>query len=367
MTTALSGMVLTEVGWCRGEVTFDQTIQSIRRDDAAPADRLLLPGFVDLHVHGGDGADCMDGEEAVRHLAAFHARHGTTSLLATTVTAPATDLERAFSGIGRASRGRPGSGARVLGAHLEGPFINPARLGAQPPFTIAPDPELVDRLHALAPIRVATIAPELDPGHGLVAQLAALGCRVQIGHSDADAEQARAALAAGCSGVTHLFNAMSPFSHRAPGVAGAALAWARHAEIIADLVHVDPIGIRLALRAIPGLYVVTDAVAAAGRPPGRYRLGRHEIHMDGHAARLADGTLAGSVLTMHQALLNLTGPLGLEIAEASRRLSSIAAAYLSEDRLGRLAPGAHADLVALDPGGRLLGVWVDGEEIDLGV
>lgn len=366
MTTTLSGMVLTEAGWCRGRLAFDQAILAIRADDAAPDDRLLLPGFVDLHVHGGDGADCMEGEEAVRHLAGFHARHGTTSLLATTVTAPAADLERAFAGIGRAARDGPGTGARVLGAHLEGPFINPKRLGAQPPYTIPPDPALVERLHGLAPIRVATVAPELDPGHALIARLTALGCRVQIGHSDADAAQAQAAVLAGCSGFTHLFNAMSPFGHRAPGVVGAALAGAQHAEIIADLVHVDPLAIRLAMRAIPGLYVVTDAVAAAGRPPGRYRLGRHEISTDGRSARLADGTLAGSVLTMHQALLNLTGPLGLGIAEASRRLSAIAARYLGEDRIGRLAPGARADIVALDPGGRLLGVWIAGVEVDLG-
>lgn len=366
MTTTLSGMVLTDAGWCRGKLTFDQAICSIDAADDAPADRLLVPGFVDLHVHGGDGADCMDGEDAVRHLARFHARHGTTSLVATTVTAPAADLERAFTGIGRAVRGGEGLGARVLGAHLEGPFINPKRLGAQPPYTIPPDGALVERLHRLAPIRVATIAPELDLGHALVALLTALGCRVQIGHSDATAEEARTALLAGCSGFTHLFNAMSPLSHRAPGTVGAALAWAQHAEIIADLVHVDATAVALALRAIPGLYMVTDAVAAAGRPPGRYRLGRHEILTDGRSARLADGTLAGSVLTMHQALLNLTGPLGLGIAEASRRLSSIAARYLGEDRLGRLAPGARADIVALDPGGRLLGVWIDGKAVDLG-
>ncbi len=363
-TTQIEGRILTADGWRAGRLSFGPSIVELAPQAAAQGDRFVLPGFVDLHVHGGEGADCMAGEAAVRQMARFHARHGTTSLLATTVTAPAAELRAAFAGIGAVARARRAGEARVPGAHLEGPFISPQALGAQPPFAIPPDHALVDELRALAPLLVATIAPEIDPDHALLEHLCRHGVRVQLGHSRATCEQALAALDAGAAGFTHLFNAMTGLHHRAPGMVGAALARAERAELILDFQHVAPAAAQAALRAIPGLYGITDAVAAAGMPDGEYHLGRHLVIKDASAVRLADGTLAGSTLTMDQALRNLMA-LGLPLDEAARRLSEMPARHLGRADLGRIAEGLPADLVVVDGAGRLLAVYVEGEAIDL--
>ncbi len=197
-----------------------------------------------------------------------------------------------------------------------------------------------------------------------IAALAAEGFRVQLGHSAGSYEDGVAALERGASGFTHLYNAMSGLHHRAPGMAGAALAHARYAEIIPDLLHVHPGAIRAALRAIPCLYCVTDSTAAAGMPDGDYRLGSHTVTKCMGGVRLADGTLAGSTLTMDQALRNLVG-LGLEIEDASRRTATHAADFLGLHDRGRLQPGAWADVLVLDPTLQLQRVIIEGEEIDL--
>ena len=325
---------------------------------------LLLPGFIDLHVHGGGGHDTMGAGDAAQHIARVHARHGTTALLATTMTAPLGEIETALRALAPLCHARPAGTARVLGVHLEGPYINPGRLGAQPDFAATATLADVLALHALAPLRLITLAPEL-PGHiELIVALRAQGFVVQIGHSAGSYEDGVAALAAGATGFTHLFNAMTGLHHREPGMVGAALAHAQRAEIIPDLLHVHPGAIHVALRAIPGLYCVTDSTAAAGMPDGDYRLGRHTVTKCLGGVRLPDGTLAGSTLTMDQALRNLVG-LGLSLAEASRRTASLAAQHLGLADRGVLAPGAWADVVALNASLQLQHVFVEGDAIDL--
>ena len=355
--TAHSGQILTPAGWVAGTLRCTAQILAVE-PGPAPDDRFVLPGFVDLHVHGGHGADCMDGADSVRRMARFHACHGTTSLLATTVTAPAADLRSAMTGIAAAMR-QPGPGARVMGAHLEGPFISPDALGAQPPFAIPPDPALLGELAALAPIRVATYAPEIDPAGELLAAFRRLGTRAQIGHTTCSYAQARSALAAGAAGFTHLFNAMSGLHHRHAGAVGAALALAQSAELILDLHHVEEGAALAALRAIPRLHCVTDAVAAAGMPDGAYHLGSHPIVKRGDLVRLADGSLAGSVLTMDRALRNLLR-LGQPLAEAARRCSTLPAEHLGLADRGRLLPGTAADLVIIDGAGNVQSVVCEG-------
>jgi N-acetylglucosamine-6-phosphate deacetylase len=361
-TTTIAGQILTPDGFVRGRLGCTAAIRDIEPMADAPADRLVLPGFIDLHVHGGAGADVMAGVDAVRHMARFHARHGTTALLATTVTAPRTELLAAFRGIGEAMAASDPAAARVLGAHLEGPFISPAALGAQPPFAIAPDLALVDELAALAPIRVATMAPEIDPDGALLKHFSAQGVRAQIGHTTCSYAQAHTALAAGAAGFTHLFNAMSGLHHRRAGAVGAALAHGEWAELILDFVHVEEGAARVALRAIPNLYCITDAVAAAGMPPGEYRLGQHRVFKAADAVRLADGTLAGSILTMDQALRNLLH-LGVPLAQAARRCATLQADYLGLEERGRLVPGAAADVVVVDRAGRLEAVFLEGRPV----
>ena len=366
----LSGHILTPQGFVTGSLRIDRlgriaAITGQPCDEAAlrgSALPLLLPGFIDLHVHGGGGHDVMTGGDAVLHVAGLHARHGTTALLATTMTAPRDELAMAMAALGPSCARRELGTARVLGVHLEGPFIHPGRLGAQPDFTRpASMQELLD-LHALAPIRLISLAPELPGNLASIGPLREAGFVVQLGHSDGSYEDGVAALAAGASGFTHLFNAMSGFHHRAPGMVGAALAHAQFAELIPDLLHVHPGAIRAALRAIPGLYCVSDATAATGMPDGAYPLGRQTVHKCLGGVRLADGTLAGSTLTMDLALRNLVD-LGLSLAEASMRVSRLAADFLGLADRGRLQPGAWADLVVLDEALQLQQVWVEGEAI----
>jgi N-acetylglucosamine-6-phosphate deacetylase len=363
-TTTIAGQILTPDGFVRGRLRCTAAIRDIEPTTDAPDDRFVLPGFIDLHVHGGDGADCMAGADAVRRMARFHARHGTTALLATTVTAPRLELLEAFRGIGAAMARSDPAAARVLGAHLEGPFISAQALGAQPPFAIAPDLEFVDELAARAPIRVATMAPEIDPDGVLLGHFLALGVRAQIGHTTCSYAQAWSALGAGAAGFTHLFNAMSGLHHRRPGAVGAALAHGEWAELILDFVHVAEGAARVALRAIPKLYCITDAVAAAGMPPGEYRLGQHRVFREGDAVRLADGTLAGSILTMDLALRNLLR-LGMPLEQAARRCATLQADYLGLEERGRLVPGAVADVVVADRAGRLEAVLIEGRPVSV--
>jgi N-acetylglucosamine-6-phosphate deacetylase len=325
---------------------------------------LIVPGFIDLHCHGGGGADVMEGAESVKTMAAVHARHGTTALLATTMTDSVEAVETALIGISKAMDApNPGSAA-VLGVHLEGPFISPDKLGAQPDAAIPGDLDLIKRWMALAPIRVVTCAPEADPEGTLTAFLNRSGARVQIGHSDCSYETAARCFESGRHGVTHMFNAMSALNHRAPGVAGAALAHAEFAELIPDLLHVHPGAIRAALRAIPQLYAVTDATPAAGMPDGDFRLGTQLVRKCGNGVRLADGTLAGSSLTMIDAFRNLVS-IGMGVVEAARRCATIPADYLGLTDRGRLCAGAVADFVVLNEDLTLQQVCASGEMVEI--
>ena len=219
---------------------------------------------------------------------------------------------------------------------------------------------MVQDLNAIAPIRLVTLAPEFDGNLALVRALTELGIKVQLGHTLGSYEEAVAALNEGATGFTHLFNAMSRMDHRAPGMVGAALAHAQYAEIIPDLLHVHPGAIKAALRCIPGLYCVTDSTAATGMPDGEYMLGRAQVFKCMGGVRTADGTLAGSTLTMDQALRNL-----VELAGASRRVSTFAADFLGMADRGRLQPDSYADLVVLDRDLNIVAVYAEGAEIEL--
>jgi N-acetylglucosamine-6-phosphate deacetylase len=306
----------------------------------------------------------MQGGDALERVSVLHAQYGTTSLLATTMTAPMDELDAAFSAMKSLGAQRARGGARVLGAHLEGPYISQSKLGAQPDFTRAADGAELQRWHAMFPIRLVTLAPEVPGNMDVIESLCAAGFRVQIGHSMGSYEDGVAALSKGARSFTHLFNAMTALQHRAPGMVGAALAHAQYAELIPDLIHVHPGAIRVALRAIPGLYCVTDSTAAAGMPDGEYRLGRHTVTKCAGGVRLPDGTLAGSTLTMDQALRNLVQTLGLSLADASRRVATHAADYLGASDRGRLTPGAWGDAVLLDRDLNLQDVIVEGSSIE---
>ncbi|MCA8864084.1 MULTISPECIES: N-acetylglucosamine-6-phosphate deacetylase [unclassified Halomonas] len=360
------GNILTFEGWRLGEIHWEggriKRISGEQVDPDTNAHPRILPGFIDLHVHGGGGADVMEGGEALATLARTHVRFGTTRLLATTMTAPDDHIRRTLRDIAAYMQAPAPLAAKVLGVHLEGPYINPGKLGAQPAYARTGLIEELDELCSLAPIRLITLAPELSGHMTLIRHLSERGVRVQLGHTLGSYEEGVEALAHGACGFTHLFNAMTGLHHRKPGMVGAALAHAQYAELIPDLLHVHPGAILTALRCIPNLYAVTDSTAAAGMPDGDYRLGEQTVTKCLGGVRLADGTLAGSTLTMDQALRNFVS-LGLTLAEASDRLSRIPADFLGLGDIGRLEEGAAADFVVLDPQLQLQAVFVEGRSI----
>ena len=315
-------------------------------------DRTLAPGFVDVHVHGGDGAqvhgDSTDEvADAVATLAAFHARHGTTALVATTVTDTPEQLRTAVAGVARSA---------VLGSHLEGPWLSPARRGAHDPALLrAPD---VDELRALidaseGTLRMVTVAPELPGADALVRAAVDAGVVVSVGHTDADLATVRRAFDLGARHVTHLFNGMPGLHHRDPGPVAAALEDPRvSVEVIADGRHVHPAVLGLVGRLLPDrLVAVTDATAATGLPPGTHRLGSRDVTVEDGRVTLADtpGTLAGSVLTLDRAVALLVREAGLPLPGALAAASLHPARTLGETTKGELRPGADADLVVLSP------------------
>jgi N-acetylglucosamine-6-phosphate deacetylase len=328
----------------------------------------LGPGLIDLHTHGADGVDLMDGGEAVLRMARFAARHGVTAMTPATVTASLASVERAVDSVRRAMGHT--DGARVLGAHLEGPFISPQRLGAQSPdHCLPPTAEHVDRLCALTAdaARIVTLAPELEGSREAIRNFCSRGIVVSIGHTVATDEQAQAAFSAGVTQVTHMFNGMPPLHHRAPGVVGAALtASGVRVEIIADGVHLAPTTIRLALAAkgVDGVVLVTDAMAATGCADGEYQLGPMRVTVRNGEARLALGSLAGSTLTLERAVVNVARWTDAGLGGAWQMASLNPARQLGiDDRVGRIAPGYDADLTALDAQGQAVLTVVGGEVV----
>jgi N-acetylglucosamine-6-phosphate deacetylase len=362
------GSILTPRGWVTGKVEFaGRVISAIEGQPTAagarPEPPFVLPGFIDLHVHGGRGGDWQGGEEGIRAFVRYHASCGTTVIAPTTAIGPVPVIEKSLSAISSTAAVRRPGEAMVLGAHLEGPFINPRKPGAMDAtFVLEGDASLARRWVEKFKIVIATVAPEIPGNLDVIKALAEKGCRVQIGHSLATPLIAEQGFQCGCSGFTHLFNAMSQMDHRSPGVAAYALAKGRFAEIISDLVHVDATVLSAAYRAIPRLYAITDSTAA-GMPDGPFEwCGRRVIKKEKRVT-LDDGkTLAGSAITMLDAFRNLIS-LGLSLEQATEMTSTRQAEYLGLRDVGRIEPGTRACLVKLDDGLRLQGAWVDGESI----
>ena len=369
--TFVEGQIWTVQGWVSGRLHFGALIERIEVLEQIEVlehalERYIVPGFIDVHVHGGGGADTMDGEAGVRRMLRFHAQHGTTSLLPTTITNPWPRILEALRAI-ITVRDAPQPGeAAVLGAHLEGPFVHPDKLGAQPPFTRLPEPELLEELLALEILRVVTMAPD-RPGALEAAQtFARAGVRVSLGHTLATAEEAGELIEAvfkvgGTVGGTHLYNAMSGLSGREPGVVGALLSKAQtYAELILDGHHVHRDSFLTALSAKPErLLLVTDAMRAAGMPDGDYDLGGQMATVKGGQARLSGGSLAGSVLTLDLALKNAVAA-GVPLHQAVALLSLHPAQYLGLEDRGDLRPGLRADVVVLEPDLSVAQVYVGG-------
>jgi len=349
----------------------------------------IVPGFIDVHVHGASGVDVLDDEEAVAAVAARLPRWGVTAFCPTSIACGPDRLRMFLGGVARARARRPPGAARVLPAHLESNFINPEYRGAQPVACLrtpgrAPSPppgggrpepradgsadfsasDILDEIDRRRPdVGIVTLAPEIDGGLDLVRRLAAGGLRVSLGHSGATLDEAQAAIQAGARQATHLFNRMRPMSHRDPGLAGAVLASDDVAvELICDGHHVHPAMMQVAIAAkgTSRVLAITDGTAGSGLPPGsRTRLGGRTI-VAGDVARLEDGTMAGSVLTMDRALATLVTRCGLTLAHAVEMCATTPARELNLHGHGVIAPGAIADLVVLGPGLDVRATWIGG-------
>jgi N-acetylglucosamine-6-phosphate deacetylase len=311
-------------------------------------DAWIVPGLVDIQLNGAFGVDFSDPDADLSTAALGLPRTGVTAFLPTVVSSPPEAYAPILRNLARPVQ--PGA-ARVLGAHIEGPFLAPARRGAHAPGAVRP-PDLAEarRWLDVGHVAIVTLAPELPGAHALVRELVAREVLVAIGHSDATWQEADAAIVAGARLGTHLFNAMRPFHHRDPGIAGRLLAAGVAACVIVDGVHVAPETVRLVagIKAADELVFVTDALAALGEPPGPYRLASREVISDGIVARLADGTIAGSVMPMAPALGRLVAA-GLDPEIAARAASTTPARLLGlEAELGRVEVGRVADLALLD-------------------
>ena len=332
----------------------------------------VVPGFVDVHIHGAGGHDVMEGDaRALDRITATVARHGTTSIVATTVTAPVEDTCRSLQRIARYVRAHEnaeseGLAAEILGVHLEGPFISKARRGVHPPDALArPSVTTLGKFIEAADnlVKIVTLAPELPGALELVAAAVAAKIVAAIGHTDADYDQARAAIQAGARHAVHMYNAMRPFEHRDPGVVGAILTDPEvTAEVIADLVHVagPAIQVLIGTKGFDAVLLVSDGIAATGMPDGKYRLGNFEVSVKGGVARNSEGKLAGSTLTMDRALRNIVG-IGVPLQDAVRMATVLPARRLGlAGKKGIIAVGSDADLVALTPDLRVAGVMTRG-------
>jgi N-acetylglucosamine-6-phosphate deacetylase len=373
MPRALLGNVLAPEPLGRAAVVFGEgrildVVREPRVSDLPPDVRevegFICPGFVELQVNGSFGVNVGPEEEALKRLARELPKTGTTSFLPTLVSSPRSTYPRfleAFSGATNAP------GARMLGAHLEGPFLSPLRKGAHDPANLLPiDLDLVRTLAGSGLVGMMTLAPELPRSGGAIRLLLENGVVPSAGHTDATYEELTDAVDAGLRTGTHLYNAMSPLGHRAPGAVGAMLSDGRtRVGIIADGVHVHEAALEIAYRqkGPDALALVTDAMEAAGMPDGKYELGDRTVRLEAGAVRTPEGSLAGSVLTMDAALRNAARFLNISLHEALRMITSTPAAILGLRARGRVTPGADADLVVLSEEGEVRETWVAGRNV----
>ncbi len=366
--------VVMEDGHITSVAPRSEIIAPASSKEISARDAILVPGFVDVHVHGAGGHDVMSStEESLNTIASTVARHGTTSFVATTVTAPPDETRRCLEGISHyilSSANHSGDAtAEILGIHLEGPFISPARRGVHPAGAIAkPSVALLDRYleAASGTAKILTLAPEIPGALELVERGYAKGLVVALGHTDATYEQAQTAIFRGARHAVHVFNAMRPFSHRETGVLGAILVDPSvTAEIIADGIHVDDPAIKLLLAAkgTDLVLLVSDGTAATGMRDGCYRLGTFDVTVTDGICRNREGKLAGSTLTLERAVQHMVR-LGVPVIEAVRMATYNPARRIGlEKKKGILAQGADADIVLLTPELKIANVFVRGNAL----
>jgi N-acetylglucosamine-6-phosphate deacetylase len=357
-----------------GIIFFDQQIRKILAWGNLPEageielidgkDGYLTPGLIDIHIHGSGGSDTMEGTfQAVNNISKSIVKSGVTGFLPTTMTMPMAEIRKALANIDYCRR-KEVEGARILGANLEGPFINKQYKGAQAETNILkPDLKLIADYLDL--IKVTTVAPEVAGAEELIRALRESGIVIAVGHSGAECSQVLKALTWGLSHATHLFNAMTGLHHRKPGIVGAVFTTAMTCEIIADNIHVDPLVLKVVaqVKDPAQLILITDSMEAGGLADGEYSLGGQKVIVQDNSARLEDGVLAGSVLTMDRAIINMLNASKLPLNQVVNMATLNPARLLKLDnRQGSLRAGLAADLVLFDRKMAVQKVYIQGEE-----
>lgn len=363
------GLVKTDIAFEDGKIVAIGKLDNV--EPIFDTDGVVLPGFIDEHIHGAGGADAMDGtEEALQTISEYVAKEGTTGFLATTMTQSPENIGKALKNVKTVREKGEYKGAEVLGVHLEGPFISPKHVGAQPlEYVAKPAPETFDKYNEISGgnIKVVTLAPEVEGGLDLVKHLAKIGVVASIGHTGAKFSDVEAAVAAGATNVTHTYNAQTPLHHREAGVVGAAMLIDElNCEMICDTIHVSVPAIKIFVKNKPHdkFTLITDAMRAKGMPDGLSELGGQQVFVKNGEARLSDGTLAGSVLKMNVAVKNLVEKVGVSFTDAVDFASANPAKNLGlYDERGSIEVGKRADFAVMDKDYNILYTVIGGKVV----
>ena len=356
----VSGKIINYNDSYSGEITFDENILNINKIEEMNSENYIIPGFVDLHCHGGGGFDTMDGVQAIQKMSSYHLSKGTTSLLATTWT---SSFEHTYAALNDFNSLIDMS-SNLIGVHLEGPFINPKKLGAQPALAIEPSIDFIEKINEIADIKTITLAPEIKDMKMFIPFLIDKNINVQFGHTLADSKTCEKYMSSNEVSFTHLYNAMSDNNHRNPGVLSAALNKGKFAEIICDLNHVSEEAILIAKKCIPDLYAITDSIAASGMKDGSYTFANVEIEKKNNKVHLnGTNTLAGSVVNMHDTFLNLL-KMKISIQEAVRMTSYSASKFLKKEDIGIIDDGKKANFLILDHDFNIKSIYLNGKLIN---
>ena len=367
--------IYTDAGFITSDLVFDERIVSFGSEDgeviSIPDGAMVIPGFIDQHIHGAGGSDAMDGtEKDLENIASTVAREGTVAFLATTMTQIPENITAALNAVKEYMAEKRDTGAEVIGVHLEGPFIAAAHKGAQPGEYIAvPSVEVFDKYNEASGnnIKIVTLAPECDGAEKLISHLDSIGVVASIGHSSAKFENVDAAVKAGAKNVTHTYNAQSALHHREIGVVGSAMLLDElNCEIIADTIHVSVPAMKMLVKNKPfdKVSLITDAMRAKGLPDGESELGGQKVFVKDGQARLCDGTLAGSVLRMNVALKNMVEKVGVPLSRAIDFATINPARLLGIDKdYGSISLGKKASFAVLDSSFNVLMTIRDGKII----
>ena len=356
----VSGKIINYNDSYSGEITFDENILNINNREEINSANYIIPGFIDLHCHGGGGFDTMDGIEAIQKMSKYHLSKGTTSLKTTTPTSPSEHTYTALKDFNSLID----MSSNLRGVHLEGPFINPEKLGAQPALAIEPSIDFIEKINEIADIKTITLAPEIKDMKMFIPFLIDKNINVQFGHTLADSKTCEKYMSSNEVSFTHLYNAMSDNNHRNPGVLSAALNKGKFAEIICDLNHVSEEAILIAKKCIPDLYAITDSIAASGMKDGSYTFANVEIEKKNNKVCLnGTSTLAGSVVNMHDTFLNLL-KMKISIQDAVRMTSYSAAKFLNKEGIGVIDDGKKSNFLILDHDFNIRSIYLNGKLIN---